>query len=145
MEMAQLMDQLVAEIWPLGRRQLWKQIWESLHLRDFDSIYPEQVAVILTQIKLLEANLMLATLQGQLMQIQGAVAGVAPGAAPGGAPPAGAPPGNPGPAPGGAVAAGGAQPGAPGMPPPEALGDMATMIARAIQGQGQGQGQGGQR
>ena len=66
--LAEKLDGLLAPIWPLGRRELWKSLWEALGLQEFERFYPEPVAVIQTMLLTLQAQLQLATLEGALMQ-----------------------------------------------------------------------------
>jgi hypothetical protein len=75
---AEKLDAIVAPIWPLGRRELWKHVWETLGLQEFDRFYPESVATVETLLLVLRAQLQLASLQGMLMQ-----AGQHPGMLPG--------------------------------------------------------------
>jgi hypothetical protein len=63
MMLAEHLDQILAPVYPLGRRELWKGIWESLGLQEFDRFYPEQVAVVQTQLLMLQAQLQLAQLE----------------------------------------------------------------------------------
>ncbi len=74
LQLAQALDQILAPIWPLGRRELWKQLWELMKLKEFDKLWPESVAVMQTQILIMQAQIQLVTLEGQLMQMQQAQA-----------------------------------------------------------------------
>lgn len=74
LQLATSLDQILAPIWPLGRRELWKQLWQLMKLKDFDKLWPEQVAVVQTQILIMQAQIQLVTLEGQLMAIEQAQA-----------------------------------------------------------------------
>jgi hypothetical protein len=63
MMLAEHLDTIIAPVWPIGRRELWKGIWESMGLQEFDRYYPEQVAVTQTQLLMLQAQLQLAQLE----------------------------------------------------------------------------------
>lgn len=66
--LADKLDAILAPVWPLGRRELWKNVWEALGLQEFDRFYPEHVATIQTQLLMLQAQLQLLVLEGQLAQ-----------------------------------------------------------------------------
>jgi hypothetical protein len=63
MMLAEHLDTIIAPVWPIGRRELWKSMWESLGLQEFERFYPEQVAVTQTQLLMLQAQLQLAQLE----------------------------------------------------------------------------------
>lgn len=66
--MAERLDVLLQD-YPLGRRQLWKHVWEQLGLKEFDRFYPEEVARIQTMLRVLQADVALGQLEMQLMQL----------------------------------------------------------------------------
>ena len=82
--MAEKLDEILAPVYPLGRRELWRDVWETLGLQEFERFYPEAVAVVQTQLLMLKAQLEMAAME---MQIQQASAPPAPPGMPGGSPP----------------------------------------------------------
>lgn len=74
LQLAGMLDQIIAPIWPLGRRELWKQLWALMKLQDFDRVWPEQVGVVQTQILIMQAELTMAQLEMQLAEVQQAQA-----------------------------------------------------------------------
>lgn len=66
--LAEKLDGIIAPVWPLGRRELWKDLWETMGLQQFDKFYPEAVATVQTQLLALQAQLQLAQLESLLMQ-----------------------------------------------------------------------------
>lgn len=66
LQLATVLDPILAPIWPLGRRELWKQLWELMKLEDFDRLWPEHVAVTQTLITIMQAQLQMAVLDMQL-------------------------------------------------------------------------------
>ena len=82
------LDALLTNVWAFGRRELWKDVWETFGLQDFDRFYPEDVAVVQTEIQVLQALLAMEALEQQLAAVQSppspfAVQGGAGGGAPG--------------------------------------------------------------
>jgi len=73
--LAERLDAMLAPIWPLGRRELWKNVWEALGLQEFEQFYPEQVATMQSLLLILQAQVMLSTLEGQVQQVQQAARG----------------------------------------------------------------------
>jgi len=67
--LAEKLDALLVDTWPAGRRELWRDVWESLGLQEFDKFYPEEVALVETQIKILQAQLQIAAMEAKLSQI----------------------------------------------------------------------------
>lgn len=76
--LADKLDALLVDAWPLGRRELWKNVWETLGLQEFDRFYPEGVATIQTMRLLLMQQAEMTALQGQIEQL-----GLQPGTGPG--------------------------------------------------------------
>lgn len=66
LQLATVIGPIIAPIWPLGHRELWKQLWQLMKLEDFDRLWPEQVAVTQTQIAIMQAQLQIAVLSMQL-------------------------------------------------------------------------------
>lgn len=85
--LAQTLDPQLAS-YPIGRRLMWKEVWELHGRRNFDRVWPEEVAIIQTQIVTAQAQLALAAAQAQL---QGAVAAGQQGTPPEAMAPAGEP------------------------------------------------------
>lgn len=59
---------------PVGSRLMLKRIWSVFDQHGFDDIYPEEVAMLQTQQRLLAVQVQLATFEQQLAQIQQAAA-----------------------------------------------------------------------
>lgn len=69
--LAERLDTLLLNTWPAGRRELWKDVWESFGLQEFDRFYPEAIAAIETQIIMMQAQVALAALSAQGQQFSG--------------------------------------------------------------------------
>lgn len=67
--MAEKLDTLLVD-YPLGRRQLWKHVWEEMGLQEFDLFYPEEVAQLQTMLRVFQADVLLGQLELQLMAQQ---------------------------------------------------------------------------
>ncbi len=65
---AEKLDAILAPIWPMGRRELWQRVWESLGFQEFDRIWPESVSAIQSMMLMLQGQLTLAGLEAQLTQ-----------------------------------------------------------------------------
>lgn len=66
--MAERLDAMLQD-YPIGRRQMWKQVWERLGLQQFDLFWPEEVARMQTMIRILQADVGIMGLEAQVMQM----------------------------------------------------------------------------
>ena len=60
--------------YPLGLRSMLKQMWTAYDQRGFDAIYPEELALLQTQQRMMAIQVQLATFEGQLRQLDQAAA-----------------------------------------------------------------------
>mgnify|MGYP001563935712 CR=1 FL=1 len=60
--------------YPLGMRMMLKQLWTAFDQRGFDAIYPEELALLQTQQRMMAIQVQLATFEGQLRQLDQAEA-----------------------------------------------------------------------
>ena len=60
--------------YPLGQRIMLKQMWTAFDQRGFDAIYPEELALLQTQQRMMAIQVQLATFEGQLRQLDQAAA-----------------------------------------------------------------------
>lgn len=67
LSLAEHLDQLLQD-YPIGRRLLWKDIWEKMGLQQFDLYWPEEWARIQTMLHVLQADMQLGQLEMGLMQ-----------------------------------------------------------------------------
>lgn len=69
MAMAEKMDVALVDKWPIGRRLLFKKVWEGLELQEFDTFYPEEVAIVETLLIVMRAQLELGQLEQQVLAL----------------------------------------------------------------------------
>jgi len=60
--------------YPIGLRIMLKQLWTTFNQRGFDAIYPEELALLQTQQRMMAIQVQLATFEGQLRQLDQAIA-----------------------------------------------------------------------
>jgi hypothetical protein len=68
LQLFQLTAPLIAD-YPLGTRTMLKRLWGTFDQKGFDEIYPEEVALLQTKIRMDAAQVQLATFEQQLAQI----------------------------------------------------------------------------
>jgi hypothetical protein len=66
--LAEKLDAILAPIFPLGQRELWRDIWETLGMQEFERFWPEEVATMQTLLLTLQVQLQLAQLEGAVAQ-----------------------------------------------------------------------------
>ncbi len=66
--LAEKLDGILGASWPLGQRELWKEVWTALGLQEFERFYPESVAAMRTMLLMLQQQMQLAQLEAQLGQ-----------------------------------------------------------------------------
>lgn len=60
--------------YPVGMRMMLKQLWTAFDQRGFEAIYPEELALLQTQQRMMAIQVQLATFEGQLRQLDQAEA-----------------------------------------------------------------------
>lgn len=60
--------------YPMGTRLMLKQLWTAFDQRGFEAIYPEELALLQTQQRMMAIQVQLATFEGQLRQLDQAAA-----------------------------------------------------------------------
>jgi hypothetical protein len=60
--------------YPMGTRMMLKQLWTAFDQHGFDAIYPEELALLQTQQRMMAIQVQLATFEGQLRQLDQAEA-----------------------------------------------------------------------
>jgi hypothetical protein len=60
--------------YPMGTRMMLKQLWTAFDQRGFEAIYPEELALLQTQQRMMAIQVQLATFEGQLRQLDQAAA-----------------------------------------------------------------------
>lgn len=73
--MAERLDTMIQD-YPIGRRQLWKHVFEKMGIQQFDLFWPEEMARIQTMLRILQSDVALGQFEMALMQM--AAMGIAP-------------------------------------------------------------------